>query len=457
MTTSDINHADNIVKLLKSGTDVFLTGPGGTGKTYTTRKVLSSFKNPMCLGSTALAALAIGGETIHSFFKFGLCGNLRELEVADRKYRSMPRIKLDQPIKEQVFGMRAPWAFRRLENVLFTCDLIVIDEVSMVTGAMLDMIFYRLELFTKRRIPILMVGDLLQLPPVQADTGGFVIDSPRWNFRTYQLTKIYRTDDLEFYRMQQFVRFGSARPEVVDYLQKLVGNRKENATILCPTNNMVDSYNDRQLEALPGKLFSLEPVFTPVNVNYEITADRQKKLCKDLKPDCPLRFKVGAEVIVTDNVYEANELGTFLKYHNGLRGKVVGYSPEDKSIFLEVEDGTARRITPFVYEFKEKIVDKDGDLADRVQFIITQYPLRLAYAMTIHKSQGQTLDNVYINCGKIFAPGQFYVALSRATSPQGLTLHGFRPEHIHANPRLVRFYLKCLQAQKEDSRPALAS
>jgi len=447
-STERTAQAKEIISLLKQGTNVFLTGPGGTGKTYTTRQVISAFKNSVCLGSTAMAALAIGGETLHSFFKFGLCGSLRELEAADRKYRGMPRIHLEQPIKEQRKGFSAPWAFRRLEQVLFSADLIVIDEVSMVTGELLDMLFYRLELFAAKPIPILLVGDLLQLPPVQADTGRFVIDSHRWDFRTYQLTKVYRTEDREFYRMQQFIRFGSARPEVVQYLENLQGNRKEGATVLCPTNQGVNVYNERMLQQLPGELYSLEPVFTAVNANYEITEDRQKKLCRDLKPDCPLCFKLGAEVIVTDNVYAPGEFGTFLQYHNGLRGKVVQYSPEDKTIYIEISDGTTRKITPFTYEFKEKVVGKDGELEDRVQFSVMQYPLRLAYALTIHKAQGQTLDNVYVNCARIFAPGQFYVAVSRATSPQGLTLHGFRPEHIHANPRLVNFYLNCLKEQK---------
>ena len=453
----EIDLVSHIVSRLKDGANLFLTGPGGTGKSFTTRKVLQRFKNPIILAPTSMAAMNVGGETLHKFFMLGISRDLEDMREKDKKFLESYMERTGKSA-----GAAKQSLFANLSRMLHMTDLIGIDEISMTSREHLDMIMDRINEFgppPSRRPPILAIGDLLQLPPVQA---GLAIYSPFWDFEVVRLSKVYRTSDKEFYTVQNHIRRGLCTERVKKFIQPRVHTlpKSDKAVILAPQNRQVDAHNAAELQRLPGNIHKF--LANIVVFNDRLTMAQQNKFVEGLPISQEIDLKPGARVMLTVNKY--GEYGQ-LEYYNGQTGVYQGF--EDDVIHILADNGKELQIRrhPFAME-KNQITSKaekdrqnallqkgpsqqspgagdqwEQQIAQVAEMIVEQFPIRLAYSLTIHKSQGQSLDAVHIHCPGIRTEGQFYVAFSRCKNPDQLSLYGFSPSNIIAVKECVDYYL----------------
>ncbi len=426
-----MNRLDRIVTLLESG-NVFLTGGAGVGKSYLTKEVIAHYKREyqgvVVLGSTGLSAVNVGGVTIHSFFVFGIADSLERLSANDRYNKS--RLK-------------------ELCKILKSTDLIIIDEISMVSAALMEMILYRLRQ-CRYEGRLLVVGDFYQLPPVRkrgahAETGLmeeglYAFESSAWevfDFVTLELTEIKRTANREFMQILEKVRVGEADAEVVDYLEALRHNDFGgigDATVLFGTNAQADRLNLQKVAAVQRQEIDLPAI---VKVKDPTIDERMVQKWQQNLPIIPdLKLKEGIPVIFTTNKWGS--------YHNGERAVVEHIDKE--SIVVE-KGGRLIKVDRFQFELARPGVAPDGMLEDEVIATLEQFPLRPAFAITIHKSQGMSIDHLICNVDTIFADSQFYVALSRAIDPATLRIHytrddfaGYIRRAISVSDRVRAFY-----------------
>ncbi len=420
---------NEICELLKKE-NVFLTGGAGVGKSYTTLKVIDNFKkmgkNVVSLGSTGVSAVAVNGMTVHSFFVFGIANSLEELEMGDK--RSKHRLV-------------------ELKKIISNTDLIVIDEISMISANLIDMIAYRLDSMNFSG-KILFVGDFFQLSPIVKyvkykenvglfDSLLFAFESSSWqNFApiTVELTKMHRTHDMHFTKILSKIRKGEVDTQVIEYIKLLQQNTAlENSTYLFGKNEHVEKMNRDKLAELSS------PAVTLIAQNSSIKNVHESKVAnwkKSLPVSDTLTLKVGAPVLFCVNKRDL--------YANGERGIIKEISA--KAVIVEKDDSFVR-VEPHVFELVEFRADNDGKLKSVTLATMSQFPLKLAYAITIHKSQGMSIDNLVCNVDNIFTPSQFYVALSRATNPKtlkvdynGNNLEYYLKRVISVDQRVVEFY-----------------
>lgn len=431
---------EKAVRYLKEGNDLFLTGAGGTGKSYTSRKIVKEFKNPIVLGTTGLAAVNIGGETMHSFFRLGINSSLEDLQANDKRFVSSfaSQRRLNY---EHAYTI----IFSKLEDILNNADLILLDEVSMATSNQLEMMLYRIQkLAPGRTIPFLFVGDLLQLPPIGQETP--IFESPFWKAKTWTLKKIHRTSDKDFYDIQRKVRWGIADKQVIDFIEARQTNNimDDSKIMLASTNKVVDAHNIRAMKELDTEEESYKMGIESKDTVKPVQID---KFLQDLPVSETLTLKVGARVMITTNVY-ITDLFTGSKrlaYYNGQVGTYTGLVTDElgiKKLKVVADTGHTLLVERFAFEKTSHVA-----VGDKVETVVEisakQFPVRLAYALTIHKSQGQTLDAVHISCRGINNPGQFYVALSRCSNPDKLSFSNFHARtHIYADDRCKAFYGK---------------
>ena len=393
---------EKIEKILETR-DVLLTGGGGVGKSYLSEKLAKKAKKEskqvVVLGSTGVSAVNVNGQTIHSFFAFGICSSLEELVKHDKYNKNrLPEIK----------------------KILSKCDLLIIDEISMVSSSLLDMIQYRLRNggFRGR---ILFVGDFFQLPPIikgrnnsLLDSNGYAFESSAWEYLNpliIELSETKRTKDREFFKILNKIRWASIDKEVIDYLQRLRDNSKVlggGATVLFARNAEADKMNLKRLSELKGKEVLIKAKET-LHVK-SLHSNKIKNWKKSLPISCDLVLKIGAKVLFCTNKWQ--------KYYNGERGVVREIG--DDYILVEKEDGFVR-VDRMEYTMSENIILNDK-VEEKPLISIEQFPLKLAYAITIHKSQGMSIDELVCNIDNIFEKSQFYVAISRAKNPKKLYL-----------------------------------
>jgi ATP-dependent DNA helicase PIF1 len=401
---SRLNQASEIITLLQHNCNVFLTGGAGVGKTTITREVIKTFeaegRRVAKLASTGMAATLIGGQTLHSFLDLGIASNLRELEQRGK-------IEIKKKTKKLIRSMA----------------LIVIDEISMVSAELLDMIRLRL-LQAEYGGPVMVVGDFLQLPPVAKGYGGvsFAFESPSWRkfaFETVLLKKIYRTEDEAFIRLLHAVRFGNLDDEdtaALDNLIKPIGEDVSSYTVLFGRNDSAQNHNRAQLAQTEGELYTFETQVTRHEQN--IPEGAVERFMNDARIVSVLELKIGVPVLFTRNAWN---------YFNGERGTVVRI--ETGFIYVRKADGYVVKLEQVGVSksyWKEKTLEGKKELHEVPQFTLYQYPITLAFGITIHKSQGMSIEDLIIETNEIFAPSQFYVALSRAITPHRLIL--IRPQ-----------------------------
>lgn len=404
---------------------LFITGKAGTGKSTLLQYFrLKTQKNIAVLAPTGVSAINIKGQTIHSFFQF----------KPDITPQNVGDIHISKKKRE---------LFKKL-------DAIVIDEVSMVRADLMDCIDQTLRIngpdFDKPfgGIQMIFFGDLFQLPPVvmreEEEIFRTSFKTPfffsakvfqQFKFKTMYLTKIYRQKDEQFIHLLNAVRDNEVLAHHVHafnsrYKPQHKTDPKEMYISLTTTNALAERVNVQQLAQIPTR----SKIYAGV-VSGEF--DR-----KSLPTAQILELKKGAQVMMLNNDAEK-------RWVNGSLGIIVGIKsdPEGEDIIIvDLDNGTQVDVKKFTWEIYQYYFDEDmSALSSKVMGYFTQYPLKLAWAVTIHKSQGQTFDRVIIDVGfGTFAHGQMYVALSRATSLEGIILkQPLNPRHILLDERVVDF------------------
>ncbi len=410
--------------LLAGGRHLFLTGKAGTGKSTLVRQFMAETeRNVVVVAPTGIAALNVDGYTIHRLFGFRTTTTLAD--VAGGDYRP-----------------------GRFAKTLASLQTLIIDEASMVRADVFDMVATALERFGPvpgepfGGVQIVLVGDLYQLPPVVGDgeEGYFstVYETPyffsarkfaRDDFSTVSLTTVFRQlgDDRMtaiLNEIREGVLLGHAQEQLNARADKdFVPPDDEFWLTLAPTNRLVTARNRQHLERLPGD-------------EMMHRARESGDLSLFDKPiEDELRFKVGAQVMMLNN-----DQGD--RWVNGSIGRVVGVGYDRYGVVVEVEfaDGSCAEVTPFTWEATRPVVN-GGAMRREVIGTFTQLPFKLAWAITIHKSQGQTLERVVVDLtGGMFSTGQLYVALSRCTSLAGLVLkRPVLPKDLKTDRRIARF------------------
>jgi len=451
------------LELAKNGRNVFITGPAGTGKSVTILHIIeflkykykSSNESWVAVAPTGATAIAISGQTIHSFSGVGVPVLARDFEKA--------------------WKMRKYW--RRLE-------VMVLDEVSMISGEFFDRLSDIVSIIRNDRRPfggiqLIMCGDFCQLPPItkrsqdisemkQAGTlhsdiycnYGFTFQSHAWNkaqLSIIQLTEIIRQRNKVFANILNEIREGTVSTEAQAFLEKFNRPlpRKDGnvATILYAKNKNVDSENMKELEKLNSETHSYEAID---QVEVESGAPpwaesrlRENGFFKNCIAETKLSLKVGALVMLTKNDVQGIKKNRLV---NGSCGKVVGFVtregvdatsdnyftipvgvPEEGTLYPRVRfmNGVEKLITPV--SFTSRLVGLG--ICERIAL-----PLKLAWAITMHKSQGMTLDHVTVDLAGVFSSAQVYVALSRASDEEHLELRNFSVNKVRADERALAFY-----------------
>jgi len=389
-----------------TGRSIFLTGKAGTGKTTFLKTVVErSNKRSVVVAPTGVAAINAGGMTIHSFFQLPLSPFVPDAQIRNKFDFSKEKRK-----------------------IIASLDLLIIDEISMVRSDLLDAIDAVLRRYRDRYHPfggvqLLMIGDLQQLTPVVTPEDERMLkpyyDTPYFfgskalsqiDYVTIQLEKVYRQQDTQFLTLLNHVREG--RPTAEDL--QLLGSRYQPAFIPRPEdgyirltthNQKANNYNESELRKLPSRAFLFKATIEGTFPDYAYpTAET-------------LELKLGAQVMFVKNDPSGSHL-----YYNGRIGRVT-YVDENK-IFVHCQgDEKAIEVEPMEWENAKYTLDPESrEIKTEVQGRFTQLPLRLAWAITIHKSQGLTFDRAIIDARESFAPGQVYVALSRCRTLEGLVL-----------------------------------
>ncbi len=420
---------EELLKILERD-NLFLTGAAGTGKSWLSNRIIEAYREAqrgvVALGSTGVSAVNIGGVTLHSFFALGICANFDELKEYDR--RNKKRLS-------------------DLKRLLKATELIVIDEVSMIGVESLEMIRYRLDTLGYEG-RLLFVGDFYQLPPVLKPNNTpaslfsdaiYAFESGAWQSfapKTVILKSVKRTRDIEFAKILAKVRKGECAQEVIEYLTDLYNNRaiyELDPTWLFGRNLEVERMNRDSLDRLEGEeyLFVAE-----LEKEDSLHPKRLESWVKMLPVPRELRLKVGAPVLFTVNKWG--------RYVNGERG--ILHSVEDGFLIVDKGDEFVR-VEPHEFELAEPEIDLDGQIRMRAIAKLWQFPLKPAYAVTIHKSQGMSIDRLVCNVDTLFAPSQFYVAISRATDPKGLKIDfngldfkSYLKRVIRVDQRVTDFY-----------------
>ncbi len=419
-----------------SSKNIFITGKAGTGKSTLLQYFRTETrKDVVVLAPTGVAAVNVQGQTIHSFFRF-------KPDITTDKVKNI-RLRKNQ------------------KNIYQNIDAIVIDEISMVRSDLLDCVDAFLRLHGKNKkapfggVQMVFIGDLYQLSPVVSSGERHIFKdayaSPYFfhskvfenlPLEFVELEKIYRQKDNDFISLLNAIRNNSATD---GHLQKLnqrflpdfTPARSDFYIYLTTTNALADEINRQELAKLKAPLCSYEG---------EISGDFDQKSF----PTQPLlEVKAGAQIMLLNN----DPTGRWV---NGSIGKITAIKKRKNSfdgIEVELADGRIVEVGPFTWEMFRFVYDADSQTLDSETVgSFTQYPLRLAWAVTIHKSQGKTFDKVIIDIGRgTFAHGQMYVALSRCTSFEGIVLKKpIDKKHIFMDWRVVRFMTQYQYRKSEE-------
>ena len=431
-----------------TGRSIFLTGKAGTGKTTFLKTVVkNSRKRPIVVAPTGVAAINAGGMTIHSFFQL--------------------------PFSPYVPGARVESKFdfgREKRKIIASINLLIIDEISMVRADLLDAIDSVLRRFRDRYQPfggvqLLMIGDLAQLTPVVTPEDEQVLkpyyDTPYFfgskalqqtEYVTIQLEHVYRQQDSKFIEILNQVRSGHPSQEALNTLNtRVIADSQCNTTRsksnlstqnaqlhsairLTTHNNLANFYNESELQKLPGQAFQYRAEVKGTFPDYSYpTAET-------------LVLKQGAQVMFVKNDPSGEH-----RYYNGRIGHVKEISQSRLTVYCE-GDKDVIEVEPLEWEnTRYSLNENTREIEAEVQGTFKQMPLRLAWAITIHKSQGLTFDRAIIDANQSFAPGQVYVALSRCRTLEGLVLASSLQAHAIINDERVDSYIAQQESEAQRS------
>ena len=420
--------------MLQTGRHLFLTGKAGSGKTTLLKDIIDSTdKNVVVVAPTGVAAINAGGVTIHSLLTLPLTAF-----VPDDNYPE------SQSITSRTMLKRHMKYNKEKLNLLREMDTLVIDEVSMVRADMMDAIDFVLRSVRRRADPfggvqVIMIGDLYQLPPVIKDyawdvlkhyyrTGYFFSSHvfQRCNALCVELTKVYRQKDDIFLDILNRIRDGIATEEDLKLLNQQYSPKEledEEIITLCTHNTIADQINQKKLAEIEEPIKKLKAKITG-------------KFNENVYPvDEEIKLKIGAIIMFTRNESEG-------LYYNGKIAKVLNYDREEDLIRVEfIDDKSTSWIEKVEWKNEKYTINAENTIELEVLGEFIQFPVRLAWAVTVHKSQGLTLNKARMDLSKSFAAGQTYVALSRCTSLEGLTL--IKPvtaRNVIVDTRIVEFH-----------------
>ncbi|MDE2030975.1 MAG: AAA family ATPase [Patescibacteria group bacterium] len=397
--------------IMKTGVNVYLTGSAGSGKTYLLNEYISYLKNhdiPVAItASTGIAATHMNGMTIHGWAGIGI------------------KDKIDEYDLEVLEGKQYLW--KRFEKA----RVLIIDEVSMLHAHRLDIIERVCRRFKRSDKPfgglqIIISGDFFQLPPInrsnETNLKDMVLYSEAWrimNPAICYLTEQHRQVDEELTSILNAIRSDTVEELHYEQLKNRLNAELPNNIIptkLYTHNTNVDIENNTELSNLKTD----EKVFYMSSTGPEPLVEILRKSCLASEK---LHLKVGAEIMCIKNNFEEG-------YVNGTRGKVIDFLPSDNTPIIELYNGKT------IYAHKETwAIEENG----KNKASISQLPIRLAWAITIHKSQGMSLDNAEIDLTHTFAYGMGYVALSRVKTMTGIKLVGFNPDALRVDPKVLQF------------------
>lgn len=433
--------------ILNTNTSIFLTGKAGTGKTTFLKNLVKDIdKRYVIVAPTGVAAVNAGGVTIHSFFQLPPCPYLPD-------------------VKELVTEYQLPESNRQLRKekrkIIASLDLLIIDEISMVRADLLDAIDMTLRRYRHSRRPfggvqLLMIGDIQQLPPVVKDDEKAYLErvysSPFFfaskalrnaPFITIELTKVYRQQDADFVDLLNRVRDNKFDANTLEKLNQryqpdFTPKENENYIRLTTHNHQADAINSKKLKELKGKEYSFEAVVEGSFPDYSRATDTE------------LHLKEGSQVM-----FVRNDSSSEKAYYNGKLGIIEGFDTEEGIISVKDSEGNHIQVQRERWENLSYVLNSQTNLIEeKVEGTFTQFPLKTAWAITIHKSQGLTFDKLIIDAGAAFAFGQVYVALSRCRSWEGLVLASkISSDCAFADPSVEQFLQQI--PSEEDAKASL--
>lgn len=412
---------DDIFEILKLGYNIFLTGPAGSGKTFLLNKYIDYLKenkiNPSVTASTGIAATHLNGRTIHSWCGIGINEKLTDSQIENLKAKEV------------------------LSYRIISAKVLIIDEISMLNARRLDLIDYVCKAFRQDLRPfggmqVILCGDFFQLPPVARgeEDDRFVTESNIWNNMDIKICYIeeqHRQNDEKFLEILNDIRKNTASHKTYNILRQRMNkqiNSKIRPTKLHTHKMDVDAYNNIELSKLKAMEFA-----------YDMYSEGAPYLIQSLKdhyclaPET-LKLKVDAIVMFVKNNFAKG-------FVNGTLGKVVGFDENDGYPIVEIFSGEQ------IIAYPEKwIIEEGGEVAASV----SQVPLRLAWAMTVHKSQGMSLNCAEIDLSKTFEFGMGYVALSRVRSLDGIKLVGINELALKVNDKAIILDKELTMRSQED-------
>lgn len=418
-----------------TGISIFLTGKAGTGKTTFLRAVKEySSKRMIVAAPTGVAAINAGGVTLHSFFQLPLSPFVPGTTLKSR-YN---------------FG-------KEKRRIIRSLDMLVIDEISMVRSDLLDAVDKVLRRYRDHTRPfggvqLLMIGDLQQLSPVVTKqeeellshhySTPYFFDSKaleQISYVTIELSHVYRQQDARFVSILNRIRTGTPHEDDFKalnarYRPAFIPQRDEGYIRLTTHNRMADSYNETQLRNLPGERFTYEAKVKDDFPESNYPADKI------------LELKPGAQVMFIKNDQSGQH-----RFYNGRIGRISRIDHRSIEVTCPGDDSPIE-VAPQIWEnTKYAINEETKEIESKVLGTFEQYPLRLAWAITIHKSQGLTFERAVIDAGQSFAPGQVYVALSRCKSLEGMVLSSPIDRNSVLNDARVTGYIEQQEHAAEKS------
>lgn len=406
------------VDRIAEGRNVFITGPAGTGKSYLLNYIKDEYKNKSLhiTASTGIAAINVGGQTLHSWAGLGL-GTM--------------------PINEIVRNICSAKGVH-MRKKLRSARILAIDEISMISADIFDLLNNLLKVIRQNDSPfggiqLILFGDFLQLPPVNRESSEifFCFESEAWrnaDINMIVLKEVYRQSDVELVNMLNNLRFGRTTQQDLELLKSRYKqedlDKTFEATILGTHNMQVERINISKLKEL-----------NTLEKTYKAKFDGKPEKIEFLKKNCivpeTLNVKINSQVMMLKNTYAKEGI------INGSIGIVRSFDNKKGYPVVEFSNGSLITITP-----EEWCIEKFNENTAQVEIeaMMIQIPLVLAWAITIHKSQGMTLDKIKCNLGSAFAEGQVYVAVSRVKTLNGLFIESFNINNVKANKKVIEFY-----------------
>jgi len=411
----------NALNLFRQGYNLFITGGAGVGKSYFVNQIKNDdvLKTAVITSTTGVSAVIIGGRTIHSWSGIGLF---------DEKIPFDSYLAKIQKKKHLI----ASW---KKTNIL------IIDEISMMHPKMLDLLNYlgkriRCNDTPMGGIQVVLVGDFYQLPPIKVNNKegqSYCFEAESWNEivdHCIEFKKIYRQSEPDLVDALNKIRVGNVDSDLVRYLNSFKNNPNynHNYTHLFPTKTKVKEFNDMMLAKItdPSRVFDYDVKALKPDLNVKFF-----KFPKDTLIEEKLVLKKGSFIMVNYNIDFDRGIV------NGSQGVVIDFHPQSGNPIIELTNGTRLNVCKNVWNL-------DG-------YEVSQYPLMLAWAITIHKSQACSIEKLSVDVGNhIFESGQSYVALSRCTNTKYLHISYVNPQRILVSTKVKRFYENLKQFDSEE-------